>query len=495
MSFTLFSVVIFVVTAAIIYIHIRWGYKHGMSKSLINVAILFSCAFFASLVAVGITALGDALILNLAKNIGIYQFIEKNLGSFIPAIVVMLKMIISLVLYLPIFFILRIVSSLTAKIIYGIFVKKGSKKKPRYLSENEALYVKKDKKIGALLGIVSGFILSVVIFAPLVGALKTADGIVDILKTNTDIPAIENSKSLELLDKYSNDFSGTVINACGGAVLYDMTTSTSYSGHTTCLNREIGYIESIDLIGTKNKLAQGGGLTVDGIAELEPVLNTVSKSLVLKLMVSEIVKDASASWINRETYMGMERPSIGTHKAMDNFLDQMLYVCSTSTFDTYDADVRTLLNLLKLFQKNEALLTAGDYDTLVYAFTDGGFLHQVEAELDKNPHMNMVSYAINDMIMDVVAEEIIDTSKYSDVARNMLYREIAAALSDTQGLSGATRDNTVSSYLSESFDKFGVDVPKNINDRIASVLSENVPTMDGRVTDKEVKKFIDECVE
>ena len=494
MSFTLFSVVIFVITAAIIYMQVRWGYKHGMSKSLINLAILFSCAFFASLIAVGIASICGAPILNLAKNIGIYKFVEKNFGSFIPAIVVVLKMIASLILYLPVFFILRSVASLAAKIIYKIFVKKSSKKKPRYLSEDEALYVKKDKHIGAWLGVVSGFILSVVIFAPLVGALKTADGIVDIIKTNTDIPAIENSKELALLDKYSNDFSGTVINACGGAVLYDMTTGTSYSGQSTCLNREIGYLKSIDLIGTKSKLAEGGGLTVDGITELEPVLNTVNESLVLKLMVSEIVKDASASWINREAYMGMERPSIGTHKAMENFLDQMLYVCSTSTFDTYDDDVRTLLNLLKLFQKNESLITAGDYDTLVYSFTDGGFLHQVEAELDKNPHMLLVKFAINDMIMDVVAEEIIDTSKYSDVARNMLYREIAAALSDTQGLSGATRNNTVSSYLSDSFDNFGVDVPQNINDRIASVLAEKVPTMDGRVTDKEVKKFIDECV-
>ncbi len=494
MSFTLLSVAILVITAAIIYRQVRWGYKHGLSRSLINLAVLLSCAFFATVVSVFLVSILEEPITALMDETGLYKLLDKTFGIFTSAVIVIIRMLLSLVLYLPIFFICRGISAVMTKIIYALFVKKKRKKSPSYLSEDELHHVKKDKKLGAILGIVSGFILSVVVFTPLVGVLRSADDVLDIIESYADIPAIEDSEELELVGKYSDDISCTVISACGGGVLYDLSTRTVYDGQSTYLSREIEMIEKIDINKTKAELEGNGALNADTISKLEPLLNDVSGSVILKLMAVEVVKDASETWIDGGEYWGISRPSIGSHKAMDEFLNQILYACSTTTFESYDADLKTLLSIVDLFQKNEAVFKAADYSTLAHAMNEGGFLQQLEAELNKNPHMNLVSFAINDMIMDVLAEEIVDRGKYSDNARNLLYKEIASALSDTQGLSGSVRDVELANYLSESFSKFGVDVPDKLNGRVAEILSDKVATMDGRVTDKEVKKFIEECV-
>ncbi len=494
MSFTLLSVAILVITAAIIYRQVRLGYKHGLSRSLIKLAILLSCAFFAAIISVAIVSTSDAVVNYLLKIVGLYDILSKILGGFMLPIMMVVKMLLSLILYLPVFFILRCIVSVVIKIVYAVLVKKRGKQDRQYLSEDESLYIKKDKKIGALLGVISGFILSVVIFMPFIGALRSANDIINIIKINTDIAAIEDSEELKLIDKYSKDFSGTVINACGGGVLYDLTTMVYYGDQSTYLNREIEIIKNINIKDLKDDIANEGDFNIDSIEILEPTLDNINESLVLKLAAVEVVRDASQTWLNNGEYLGIPRPNIGTHRATQKFLNELLVVCSTTTFDTYDGDITTLLNIIEIFQQNEELLSAGDYSSLSSALTEGGFLQRVEEELNKNPHMSALSSSINEMIMVVISEEISSMTKYSDVARELLYKELASALSDTQGLTGSVRDVEVSNYISESFLTFGVDIPEGITGRIATVLVDQVPVMDGRVTDKEVRKYFDECL-
>jgi hypothetical protein len=87
--------------------------------------------------------------------------------------------------------------------------------------------VRHEKPIAAFVGALAGLVLVIVLFMPLTGILKTGDDIIDTVAEMTHNETIQQSTAARLLDHYGNDASGTVLRACGGNALYNMTARIS----------------------------------------------------------------------------------------------------------------------------------------------------------------------------------------------------------------------------------------------------------------------------
>ncbi len=491
MSFSLLTVAILGIVAVFIYRQVRWGYKRGLTKALINLATLIFCAIFGAVVSSALASLLEQLVFLGLAEVGMMETVEKLAGVLLPAIHIIIRMVLSLILFLPMFFILRMCVSVFFKVIHGVLIKKSNKKEPKYLSEDESLYVKRDKLIGGILGVLSGFILSVIILSPAIGAVKSVNSLVDIARDYSGEDKFGSSEELVLLDKYSNDAAATVLDACGGRALYDLATRVTSNGQSTCINREIEVIGSIDFHKMLEDMSGGSESGSDLLVGVEPLLDSINESMILKLVVVDIIRDASTSWMRGDEYLGMNKPSIGDHKPLNDIMDAMLNVCSTTTFDTYEADLTTLINMMRLFWNNSELVTSIEYEDRINAATNESFLSSVAAEIKKNSRMEPVGLAVDAMITDMVAIEVVNGG-YTDAERNLLYKELARSISEAQGLSGSVYDVTLTKSITEDFAQFGIYVPENSVGRIASDLAANVPAMDGKVTDKEVKLFMEE---
>ena len=491
MSFTLLSVIILTITALIVYIEVRRGYKQGLSKSLINVAlILFSAiigAVLSSLAAGGLTEL-IMFIIEMAK---MEETVIKFVGGYLPVILVAVKMILSLVLYLPVFFVFKISLGLLLKLVYGMIVKKTGYKLPHYLSEDEDVYVKKEKVIGAVLGSLSGMMISIILFMPLMGTLKSVSKVTLIAKDILGKETISSISELALVDKYSNDAVGTVYDACGGGALYDLATRISYSGQVSCLNKELDAFQNINIPGLVQNLSAPEGSVNDKLLALEPMLDSIHDSVVLRMFTVEIIKSASSAWLEYDDYLGLPRPDLGAQKAMDQFLNSILLVCSTTDFDHYDQDIRTLLNVAKIVGENSDAFNAGDYDSFIEAFIETKSLDRIEEELEKNPRTLTTGFALNDMIMSTIVSELNVVDKYSSTVKDQLYRSLADSLTDTMSLSGSSKTVTLTNQLIANFKDCGIEVPDEIGTRLALALSEGVATKDNKITEKEVKEYFD----
>ena len=494
MSFSLLSVTIIGISAAIIYKEIRKGYKHGLLRSLINLATLIFCAVFSSIVSTIVASMvGDALLKVLTKQ-GVIDALVSPFSLMVGVAEMLAKMILSLILYLPIFYTMKSIISRPIKIVCAIIAKKWSLKRrknspPEYLSEDAPFYIVHDKKIGAAVGVLSGFILAIIVFMPLMGLLNSTTDVLDVAQEFAEIPALEEAEWVKLVDKYSNDISGTVLQACGGRGLYNLTARTTIQGQTTYLNKEIEVIRSLGIKKLMNEAQEAGSFGADNIQMIEKLVDGLDESLAMKLLMTNFLSDAAESWMGYQPYLGIERPHLATNRAVDEFLDSVLYVCSTTTIKTYDADVRTIISLIKIFGENQEAFNTNDYQVIMETFVEGGLLYSIEEELYKNPHMNLVNLAIDDLIINMIADEL-DSGSYSLETKEILYKGIASVMNDARGLTGSAQTTTIGSGVGEHFEEQGVYLPENLENRIGEILSSNVAGADsGQLTEDDIAAF------
>lgn len=487
MSFTILSIAIFCITAAVVYTQIRKGYKNGMSRSLIHLAILLFCAVFSTLISVAIATAFGTFIFDIVKSFGVLDF-SGEFAMLHDILGLLINMLFSLILYLPIFYLLKALLTWVINIICSSVSKKHkTRDAARYLSEDAPFYIRKDKAIGATVGLVSGLILSIVVFMPLTGLLKSSSDVIDLAESITGNTELESVEGVQLLKQYSNDAAINVFDSCGSSVLYDLSTRTSVAGHSTYLNKELEVIRSIDIPGIAAQLQSSGTVSPENLTVLENVLNISRDSLSLKLLMTDFVQNASSSWMSHTPYLNINRPSVGNYPAIDEFLDSVFYVCSTTTIDTFDADLTTVLNLISLMNEYSVLFTSNDYSAFMKEFVEGNALKRIESELSKNPHMQPLITDINALVMNVIATEV-GGNVIPEDTRNRIYKGLASVLNDSMGLKDSVKLTAIANGITENFDANGIYLPSELKDRVASVLSQGIGSAE-TVSAQDVEEF------
>ena len=171
MRFTLISVIIIALGALNIYKSAVKGFRHGLTKTLVRLGLLVFAATAGAALSIGIAAEIEEALLPVVRGTSFYKEIYDNIGSAVDVIFVLFKMFASLLLYLPVFALIRLFGGILTSLVTRIFVGKGNESID-YFKEGEELYVRGHRTISAGLGIFQGFILTVVLFVPICGALK-----------------------------------------------------------------------------------------------------------------------------------------------------------------------------------------------------------------------------------------------------------------------------------------------------------------------------------
>lgn len=488
MTFTLLSLVILSLTALYIYFEARKGYKRGFSRSLIHVSVLLVCAFFACAVSVWVVSLLDKplkLLLDATKLLS-----NSTLADFADIVLILMRMVASILLYVPVFFLLRFLVGIIIKIVYHKLGKDPHANS--YLSESAEGYYKYNKAYGAAVGAICGFLIAVVTFTPLVGVLRSATNVVDVVSEIAGDDSIKNNKELRELAVYSNDFSAVLVDNCGGRLLFDLTSHVEYGGESTYLNREIAAIKNINVEELKNVFSSIDAANEESVEAMTNLIKKANESLIAKTIILNVVKKASTAWMEDEAYMGVKKPNFGANRAIDLFLNEILYVCSTSTLETIGPDLTTLVNLSKIFTERKSIFDNGNYEAMISEFIEGDTERLIRDELEKNPHMQRVIYAIDDLIMTVVSQELTNGIKYSVGDYEDLYSKFAAALSETFALTGSVRVTALSEQLSGYFEEYGMYMPEGLNDRVASLLISGIANDNGEVTKEDVEEFFNQ---
>ena len=491
MTFTSLSVTVLIIMTLIMLGCAFRGYKKGLSKSLIGLCITLFSAIFGAFLSVFVVELSFDAVMDAVSDMAFYEEIADILSDFESVIFVVIKMLISLVLYIPAFFILKIVLGILASIIYKCLCVKQNKSEVSYDKENEELYVKRNKSIAALIGVLTGFVISIAVFAPAAGSVRVASRIFEFAEEAAGEEFLEEEVE-DAFDYLSDDFSLSLVCACGGDAIFDFATTVRVEDDKTSLSKELEVIAEIDFK-EFGELVKFKGTAAENAARIKNISNKIEKSKLLELMFVETLSGLSEAWLKNEEYIGVARPTFDETKAVDSFIDELLYVCKDTSSETISADVNTLINISSLLMEKERLLR-GSYQQVISALVDGGIINNVRAELEKNLRMSSVVAALDNLMMSVIAEEIQDYTKYSEAECEELFNEISSILTGTASLSGVTRVNAVASDIKQKFEGYGVYVPDSLHQDIAEKLIEDVDISDGDVTYDDVKDYFEEFI-
>ena len=138
------------------------------------------------------------------------------------------------------------------------------------------------------------------------------------------------------------------------------------------------------------------------------------------------------------------------------------------------------------------VFNTGDYTFIITELVEDDTANKLRAELDKNDHMRPIMYAVDDLIMSIVVEELYDSHKFSEISRNALYTNFAEILTETLGLDYSVREESVASNVESYLTDYGLFLPEGLNETISEMLIQNVGSDTGEITIDDVKSFFEQ---
>lgn len=487
---TSLSIIIFSLVALTVAIHTRKGYKRGLTASLRGLCLILISAIFGALLAMLIAYLTAPLLMKLLADVDFYEEITESAKGLENALLIVIRMLLTLVIYLPCFFLFRLIVFIPTKIITACLSAKKDGNVD-YNGENEELYVRKHKAIAALIGALSGFIVSIICQAPLAGAAMTVTKSVDFVESAAGEDLVDGELE-KAFDYFGSDFSVSFIYACGGKTVFKYATSTFAEGEVICLDDELDVICSID-VNELTELLEFNASADENAARVRSLVEKVGQSKILSVAFVETVKGLSTAWLKNEAYMDISRPSVGDESAINDVIDQLLMVCQTTDSAHISADVTTLVNISSIIADHREIFNSGSYEDVVNTLAQQNVMDEVKAELEKNPRMANVSAVLDDVVMQIIADEILDV-KYSEEQRDVFYDQIAEILASTGHLNGTTRVTKVTEQIEIAFADYGVHIPEQLNEQIAAKLIEDIDSVGGEVTYDDIYDYFENLI-
>ncbi len=494
MSFTSLSAVILSILVLTIFKYSRKGYKTGLSVALIGLAVTLFSVFFAAVTSIMlVNAFSGRIIEYMQLYVFYYDFTDMLMG-YSGVLDLVFKMLFTLVIYVPVFYILRGLVLIPVTLLLRHLCPSVGRGDTDYYKEGEEFYIRNNRAMAIAVGAMTGFLISIVCLTPLAGGIRTASAMLDFAEEVSEDESIGENEIVSAIYYYSKDYSAVGVCACGGRMLFNFATTVGSDGDYTDLNRELAVLSTVD-ISELEELVTMIGEGERSTEKLRSFTSKIEESKVLEIVFIETVSGAAEAWLMNEDFMGVSRPEFGDYNAVTGFIDELLLVCMSTDSETIAADLETLINVSGILTDNQELFGEGDYNEIISVLVEDGLLNDIKTELSKNPHMNTVLIAVDHLVMSVVAEEIQNYTKYSFADAQMLYGELAEILTSTSNLGGTVRVTAVTESVKESLAGYGVYVPEELNEQIASQLINGVESYDGEVSVEQVRTYFENFLE
>ena len=490
MTLTLLTPIILLITSILVMVNCLAGYRMGLARSAIHLASVLCSAFFGALLSVLTVAAFKAPLLNMIRN---WDKINLDAtGSFADVILTLAGMLISAVIFVPMFILVLMLSRVIISAIYKNKAQRREGESDEYLSENASFFEKNDKPIGALIGVLAGVFTAMAIMSPVTGSLRSASYLIDLGESK--FKSDDNKTMLNLVlevEDYSNDFSVVLLNACGGKTFFDVATTAFCGGELTNLSSELRTVEKMQLDNIKLTFDNKKGFSEESKARVNEIISLAEESPIARMLLAVAMRDMSIAWLNGNSYMGSTRPAASSNSVINKLGDELLKVLATSTEKTVCKDLKTMMTIYDILAQNWTSLESGDYQKIMDAMLVGNMTDLIRDALELNPHMLPVEATIDDITMQIIADEVSDYSKFTYENREVLIEKIADVLTDSSLKNSNARKHVVSTEISEAFAAYGVYTTSTITDKVADMLISGVYSQNGVVSKDAVREYFD----
>ena len=301
-------------------------------------------------------ALVDGGMLNNVGGINLGEMVN-SLDSGVLTVKALGSMIVSPLLFVPIFILIKAILNLFVKLItLGILAitskgdsgeerKEGRKfvERKHYKKKHEKLIAHYPNFFGGLLGALCSVFVLCAFLCPFTGSITAIDGLAPVataaLAEDEEYGPIV-TVAVDVIDGAANNVGTTAVTLTGGKLFYGMMTTASVDGEMTNLNRESELFAAVvNAVGSAVAEGAESHETAEAIRDISPAFD---RSVVARTLISEVCSAAGEDWKAGDTFCGIKRPSFGAN--MQPLTDALIDIFATSDKENIKSDVKTIID-------------------------------------------------------------------------------------------------------------------------------------------------------
>lgn len=488
------------ITVAVVLANVVLARKKGLIASAVGFAIAVVSTFAAALLSSLLAMAFKNTVIEWCYDLELFADLTEELNAFLGVFEILASVVFAIVMYVPIYFMTIAVIKTFVKLVMKLKKVKPTEENEVNIAEDASFVQKNDKPLATVIGVLCGLVMTVAIFAPLTGTLRTMLDAIQIIEEFTGELGKDKSDSSDdyalsssEVREYANDFSVVALNACGGKTIFDVTTMFTYAGEVTNISTEFKIARQMNLKSLKESFTDSTEFDAEVSASIRNVIDTADKSPLIKMLLTYFTHELSGKWLAGDAFMDINRPAITKNKIVKPFVDEMLTVLSKTTEKTVCRDLRTMLDLVQLLSDNSAAL-GGSYQDNIDVLVSGNLMKKLDNILELNSDMEGVADIADDMIMRVVAEEILDDVKFTEQMRDDLYEKIADVLTTTADVNSSIRSDLVYDEVNKALEAYGAYTSEDISEKISELLIADIGKSSTPVTMEDVREYFDSYV-
>ena len=339
------------------------------------------------------------------------------------------------------------------------------------------------KRLGGLgVGLVTGLLVALFTLVPIVGTILVGVDVIDSIEVveSEEDPSLEPSDDIEEdVQKVSLKESYKGFKYMGYGLLYDGLASERYQGETVYLRKDINIILTL-----VDKLSNLESVDEESINEIGDALDALEGSPLLRGVLAGFISEAADSWMNDESYMGVE--GISTDETLEPFVDTMFGILATTDKDTVVPDIRTIFDLFGVLAKHEILSNEGDGEVLD-KLNGGDVISEMLEVIGENERMYPLADEVNRLGLRTLASAL-GIPEGADERYDALMDEIATAMNDTYAMSNSDRSAALAQKLEQALGDYGVEVGGEALDSVVNGILRDLGDK-GYVEGSDVKEF------
>lgn len=490
MSFTLISGAMIILAITALTVNAVKGHTQGLHKSLMRLARVLIATFSAIAVSFFLSDIAVNFMFKYISRIKTYKNLVAELPSIEGIVKAYIDAAITPLFFLAVFVVAYILVNIISAIIYRIKYKKLTAN-VHYDAEDAPWYVRNSKPLGAIVGGLTGLFMASIIIAAIFGTLKLTVKTIDTVNSNETLSSTVKipSQITEELRKYSNDLPTNVIYYCGGNLVYKISAASTLNGNRFAIDREIKGIDvaltdAMEVLPVLNNLAS---ITPEQRQKVLALSYDIGKSETLKAISADFMSSASTKWLEGEEFMDMAMPKVGN--VIEPIVGNILYACKSTTAETAEVDIDTLLQVYIIISENK-LLESGNYEELILHFSENDVIDEICSVLEANPRMKYIAKAVKNVTMNTVASAI-NAFKYDIAQYDMLMVNLADSLNNMDGLTSEQKVSLMTENAMQYINDYGIEMPESIAKVTAEQLISELSNENGRVTPQRLQVLFD----
>ncbi|MBQ8448425.1 MAG: hypothetical protein IJX27_05800 [Clostridia bacterium] len=492
MTFSLFSVAILFVLAAAVLSGAVSGARKGFVKSFASLAALLASLLVSLVISPRISQVFGMLALNILKKQPFYTAMLPQSAYTDLLVAAVATMLISSVMFLVLLGILKMVFGIAFKVIYRA-LEKSEAGFPKW---DAPAYERRPKIWGAAAGAVSGLLITIICLAPVTGTFRTVNKVIDMVdKADRNIFAAEKvKKEVKAFEKYANDGVAMMLYNMGGEFVYSAATCVNVDGETIYAVNELERIELLvdDFLALFPVLQNPASANSEHASAINSLCVHMQDSKMIGIIMAEFLPNAANAWLNDSTYMRIPKPSVGD--LITPAFDGILEICAGSDMYTIKPNTISLLHIYSLFLESGILQAGDNFDNIIACIENYDLLAKLEAEIAKNPNMEIIKTYTTEIAMRAIADKIYSEDITGILSENydQLALKMADAINTVNNKGYGTVEEKVAAmteYAQEYLGDYGINIPPVVAEPVAEVMVSQIGSV-GEISAESVQEFL-----